>query len=223
MSLETIIRPYGRKDQEIVRHICCETALVGNPIDPVFNDREIFADLIVKYYLQKEPENAFVVESESGVVGYLIGSTHSNSDFGIVKFGLHAVSKILVKAISGKYKNSPQNAEFIKRIFRGGLSPKHPKNAAHLHINILPDFRNQGFGTEMLKRFYAQAQDAGLNCVYEMVFAHPGKTEKYFIEAGFSIFDKRPSDFFGDHLPGPVSTLCVERQLPYELALATLS
>src|SRR2546430_129358 len=38
------IRSYAPKDRDGVRALCCATGFLGNPIDPVFEDRELFAD-----------------------------------------------------------------------------------------------------------------------------------------------------------------------------------
>src|SRR2546423_9551679 len=69
-----LIRKYCARDREIVRHLCCETGFLGNPIDPVFEDRELFADFLTGYYTDWEPESAFVLEVGGVVKGYLLGS-----------------------------------------------------------------------------------------------------------------------------------------------------
>src|SRR5271157_1362147 len=68
------VRNYHRSDREPVRGICCETGFLGNPIDPVFEDRELFANFLTGYYTDWEPESAFVLEVDGHVKGYLLGS-----------------------------------------------------------------------------------------------------------------------------------------------------
>src|SRR6266404_5651063 len=68
------VRNYRRSDRDSVRALCCETGFLGNPIDPVFEDRELFADFLTDYYLKHEPDSAFVVMKENVVKGYLLGS-----------------------------------------------------------------------------------------------------------------------------------------------------
>ena len=36
-----LIRRYTAADREVVRRLCCETGFLGQPIDPVFEDREL--------------------------------------------------------------------------------------------------------------------------------------------------------------------------------------
>ena len=69
-----LIRRYESRDREAVRHLCCETGFLGKAIDPVFQDREIFADYLTRYYTDIEPESSFVLEQEGAVKGYLLGS-----------------------------------------------------------------------------------------------------------------------------------------------------
>src|SRR5438445_597293 len=68
------IRPYRASDRDAVRRLCCETGFLGKPIDPVFADRELFADFLTGYYTDWEPESAFVLETGGEVKGYLLGS-----------------------------------------------------------------------------------------------------------------------------------------------------
>ena len=56
----TVFRKYRPSDRAAVRRLCCETGFIGNPIDPVFEDRELFADFLTAYYTDFEPESAFV-------------------------------------------------------------------------------------------------------------------------------------------------------------------
>src|SRR5260370_37973225 len=68
------VRNYYQSDRQSVRALCCETGFLGNPIDPVFEDRELFADFLTEYYLKHEPDSAFVVIKDNVVKGYLLGS-----------------------------------------------------------------------------------------------------------------------------------------------------
>ena len=68
------IREYRTADREAVRRICCDTGFLGQSIDAVFQDRELFADYLTRYYTDAEPEAAFVVERDGIVRGYLLGS-----------------------------------------------------------------------------------------------------------------------------------------------------
>ena len=68
------IRSYQASDRVAVRKLCCETGFLGSPIDPVFQDRELFADFLTTYYTDHEPESSFVLEIDGQIRGYLLGS-----------------------------------------------------------------------------------------------------------------------------------------------------
>ncbi|MCA1659115.1 MAG: GNAT family acetyltransferase, partial [Verrucomicrobiaceae bacterium] len=68
------IRSFCAADRATVRRLCCETGFLGEPIDPVFEDRELFADFLTTYYTDKEPESSFVLEVNGEISGYLLGS-----------------------------------------------------------------------------------------------------------------------------------------------------
>src|SRR5271155_3964150 len=69
-----VIRPYRPEDRPVLRAICADTGFLGNPIDPVFEDRELFADYLTAYYTDCEPESAFVLLVNGEIRGYLLGS-----------------------------------------------------------------------------------------------------------------------------------------------------
>src|SRR6266446_5796357 len=73
-SRKVEIRRYAPKDRQAVRALCCATGFLGRPIDPVFEDHELFADYLTSYYTDCEPESAFVLTVNGEVHGYLLGS-----------------------------------------------------------------------------------------------------------------------------------------------------
>ena len=63
------IRSYRPSDREAVRRLCCQTGFLGEPIDPIYEDRELFADFLTTYYTDHEPESSFVLEEDGELVG----------------------------------------------------------------------------------------------------------------------------------------------------------
>ena len=72
-TADFIVRPYESADREAVRDLCCRTGFLGKPIDPVFEDRDLFANFLTDYYLRCEPESSFVVTIDDTIKGYLLG------------------------------------------------------------------------------------------------------------------------------------------------------
>ena len=63
------IRSYRTTDRGAVRRLCCQTGFLGEPIDPVYEDHELFADFLTSYYTDKEPESSFVLETDGEIRG----------------------------------------------------------------------------------------------------------------------------------------------------------
>src|SRR5438046_10289197 len=68
-----LIRGYRRSDREGVRKLCCDTGFLGEPIDPVYEARELFADFLTTYYNDHEQETCFLLEVAGEIRGYLLG------------------------------------------------------------------------------------------------------------------------------------------------------
>jgi hypothetical protein len=60
-----------------VRGIAFQTGFMGDPADWYWRDFASFADIWTSYYTDREPESAFVAESNGRVVGYLFGCVES--------------------------------------------------------------------------------------------------------------------------------------------------
>ncbi len=69
-----MIRSYRASDRTAVRRLCCQTGFLGDPIDPVYEDRQLFADFLTTYYTDHEPESCFLLEVDGEIRGYLLGS-----------------------------------------------------------------------------------------------------------------------------------------------------
>ncbi len=67
------VRFYRPEDRTAIRQICADTGFLGKPIDPVFEDRELFADYLTSYYTDSEPQSTLVCEIDGVVKGYLTG------------------------------------------------------------------------------------------------------------------------------------------------------
>ena len=58
------LRAYRPADLAAVRRICADTRFLGRPIDPVFEDRELFADYLTGFCTRCEPDALLIVESQ---------------------------------------------------------------------------------------------------------------------------------------------------------------
>ena len=50
------------------------SGFLGNPMDHVYEDRELFADFLTTYYIDHEPESCFLFEVDGEICRYLLES-----------------------------------------------------------------------------------------------------------------------------------------------------
>ena len=207
------IRNYRPADRAAVRALCCDTGFLGQPIDPVFSDRSLFADFLTNYYLEKEPESAFIMEINGEVRGYLLGCR---------------------QPLRNQLHNFLQNFRLAGRVLRRYLGydatdrrfihwmlsnawrevPAAPRRTAHFHINLLPDARSM-FNTRLLIDAYLQyLADKGEKRVYgQMVSFANRRGEKMFQRYGFRVLNKTEITKYRRLHPEPVYLCTVIKDL----------
>lgn len=193
VKMNTVIRPYSPLDRVAIRHICCETGFQGDPVDPLFCDRDVFADFFTRYYTDWEPESAFVAEVNGEVVGYLTCCLryqyHTFAEKWII---LSVVPKIIWRWITGQYNE--QSKAFLKWcVFQGSRqTPTAPKQSAHFHFNLLPAYRNAGVGIRLFKTFMKYIEENQAQRVYGQIQTFDDRRpHKVFEHFGFHEMDRR--------------------------------
>lgn len=184
------IRNYRPGDREIVRHLCCETGFLGNPIDPVFEDRELFANFLTGYYTDWESESAFVLEVDGEVKGYLLGSRHPLRQ---QCYNVCQNAGLLFRGISRYFGYSATSRRFIHWILFNGWRevPAAPRRAAHFHINLLPDARSLASTRALMNAYLKYLHDHGEKRVYgQMVTFESRRGSKMFERYGFRVINR---------------------------------
>lgn len=191
---------------------------MGNPIDPVFCDREVFADYLTRYYTDWEPETALIAEDEDTgeVVGYLLGSRRfrRNALIGAFLLAFVIVPKGLWRIATFQYNRA--SLKFLWWIFTraGKETPLTPEGMAHFHINLLPAYRN-GQATRILIFPYVKALAArgDVRGVFgQMQVRDDTRTSRMFERYGFKILERRRISKW-DHLttePVYLATACMD-------------
>ena len=71
------IRPYEEKDRENVRHVCIVTAGCADKSE---DEKQFILTLYCDYYIEKEPDNCFVIaDDEDNAVGYILCAENFSS------------------------------------------------------------------------------------------------------------------------------------------------
>ncbi|MFA6357888.1 MAG: GNAT family N-acetyltransferase [Candidatus Omnitrophota bacterium] len=195
---KAVIRKYCSSDRQRVRQICFNTAFFGQPCSNFFDGDDIFADALTGYFTDYESQSCFVAEKNGEVVGYLIGAKDVRQMEKI--FAKKIMLKLLVKAFSSGVLFKFKNIVFIGSCFGSMLKGefRQPLVAheypATLHINMHPDFRNLGIGSQLIARYLAYLKDEGVTAVHFATMSD--KAAQFFNKQGFVVLSRTQRSYF---------------------------
>ncbi|NBT89690.1 MAG: DUF2334 domain-containing protein [Verrucomicrobia bacterium] len=209
------VRPYRPEDRPVVRRICADTGFLGKPIDPVFEDRELFADFLTSPYTDAEPENCFVLEGPTGAIeGFLTASSDPGKRR---RYLCRKFPGWLGRALRGFFwgyrKESRRYLGWL--LVRGRKeTPSAPKHAAHFHINLIPEAKAVAAVRSLIDAFLQSAARRGVRCVYGQVVTQGDRRgERMFARYGFRVTDRRRVTKFRDHADVEVHLCTVVKDL----------
>jgi len=184
------VRNYQPSDRDSVRALCCETGFLGNPIDPVFEDRELFADFLTDYYLKHEPDSAFVVIKDGALKGYLLGSRHP------LKHQFHSLMQNIVYGgkVFGRYLGyKAASRRFIHWMISKAWRevPAAPRTIGHFHINILPEAKSIRVCRKLIETYLRYLYDHGIKMVHAQIVTFEDRRGfKLFERYGFKVLNQ---------------------------------
>ncbi len=207
------IRRFLPADRTRVRELCCETGFLGNPIDPVFEDRELFADYLTAYYTDWEPESAFVLLVNGEIRGYLLGSRHS---FRQQLYNLYNNVALFLRGIFRYPRYSAASKKFVHWIFRTAWRevPAAPRRTAHFHINLLADARSVAHTRGIMDAYLQYLHENGEKRVFgQMVVFEDRRGTRMFERYGFRVVNRAEITKYRDVHPEPVYLCTVVKDL----------
>ena len=201
MSASVVIRPYEPRDRDALRRIACDTAERGQPVERFFRDREVFADLVTRYYTDDEPQTAWAAECEGRVIGYLTGCLDTPRYRRVMI--RRVIPRVILKAIAHGALVSGEMWRLLGAgvvTWLGGGCRRQTFlrcYPAHLHVNVQEGFRGQRVGRRLVERFYEQARAAGCEGVHAVVREDNQPACRFFEWMGFAILSRRTVTMLG--------------------------
>lgn len=186
-----LIRPYQTSDRARVRELCCQTGFLGQDIAPVFEDRELFADYLTRYYTDIEPESSFVLEQEGVIKGYLLGS-HLPLRQQCFNFANNI--KLFCRGMIHYPSYNKATRNFIGWILRNSWRevPAAPRKSAHFHFNILPEAQGLAHSTALMNAYLDYLRSKGVESVYgQVVTFETRRGARVFERYGFQVLERR--------------------------------
>ena len=185
-----IIRSYRDADREAVRGLCCQTGFLGEPIDPVYEDRELFADFLTTYYTDHEAESCFVLETDGEIVGYLLGSRRPLQN---QLYAFYQNVWLFFRALARYFRYNARSRRFIRWTLVHGWRevPAAPRRTPHFHINLLPDARRISTTRALMSAYLSYLYRCGEKRVYgQIVTFESRRGEKMFERYGFKVLNR---------------------------------
>ena len=198
------VRSYQPADREVVRDLCCQTGFLGKPIDPVFEDRELFADFLTDYYLTCEPDSAFVVTIEDAVKGYLLGCRFPRRH---QMFSIRQSVSLGAKALFRLLRYKAESRRYIGWIAMNAWRevPDAPRDVGHFHINFLPELKRIAVFRAVLEQYLRFLADHGVKQISaQMVTFDDRRTLHLFERYGFRVLNRSRISKFERFTPQPV-------------------
>lgn len=144
------IRPLRESDREQAEFICIQTA--PDALAATEKKREETLWLYNRYYIRNEKEHCFVLADDSDIaVGYVLCAP----DYKRYKKEFFSCEMRKLR----KYGPAPVLAAYGQMTALKPFSKRYP---AHLHIDILPAYQHQGWGTKLLDALAAHLKGSGV-------------------------------------------------------------
>jgi len=185
-----IVRPYQPGDREAVRDLCCQTGFLGKPIDPVFEDRELFASFLTDYYLQCEADSAFMVIVGGTIKGYLLGCRFPR------RHQIYSISQgipLVLKALTRYPRYSSESRRYLLWIALNAWRevPEAPRNVGHFHMNFMPELKRLAVFRAVLERYLRFLSDNQVKQISaQMVTFDDRRTIGLFERYGFKVLNR---------------------------------
>ena len=184
------IRNYTAIDRGAVRRLCCQTGFLGEPIDPVFEDHDLFADFLTTYYTDHEPESCFVLEVEGELHGYLLGC---RKPLWNQVYSFYQNVCLFTRALIRYPRYNERSRRFIRWIIVNGWRevPARPRRTPHFHINLLPDARKMETTRSLMSAYLSYLYRCGEKQVYgQIVTFESRRGERMFERYGFRVMNR---------------------------------
>jgi GNAT superfamily N-acetyltransferase len=183
---EIEVRPYEPRDRAGVRDVCFRTGYMGDPVEFEWADAESFADIWVGWYVDNEPESAWVAVDGGDVLGYLVGCRDTAAGPNLAWI---FVRSVLTRGLLVRPGTAPYLWRSVADLIRDRrlppVAPDLERWPAHLHIDLLPQARGTGVGTRLMSTWLDKLRDAGVRGVHLGTLAENSGAVAFFEAMGF--------------------------------------
>jgi len=198
-AMITTIRHYQPSDQPAVLDISAGTAFFGDPVEAFLDDRRLYNDAFARYYTEYETSLVWVADSPDGLVGFLFGCVDTSSQ--VNQWRKYIISKVLVRAIEGKYRLGRRTSNFAFGMLAGMVRGEETKidlkeYPAHLQIDVQMGYRGEGVGRRLIEAYLDQLRQNHVCGVHLQTTNHNEAACHLYEKIGFMLLDERHNRFW---------------------------
>ncbi|MGE5602909.1 MAG: N-acetyltransferase family protein [Nitrososphaerales archaeon] len=208
--MSVFVRPYQPSDRAAVLAIAADTAFFGDPVEAYLEDRRVAQDFFVSYYLDCEPEHAWIAEADGVVVGYLTGSI---GGMRATREKAKTALRAALRLVSFRYRIGPLSRRYALRAAKAAARGEYPHvdlklYPAELHINLSPAARGLGLGRSLLNACLDQMAALHQPGIHLNTTSRNRAALRLYEKAGFALLGRHRSTVWEPWLPGePVENL----------------
>ncbi len=168
------IRKYEEKDYKNVQFCCLNSEGADNAPDYEFGRFILYT--FCNYYIEKEPENCFVIDDDGKAVGYIICAENYDR----------------YKEIFDR-EYLPETKQFGEENYKWAVVSSDPQSKvkdeypAHLHIDILPEYQRMGMGGKLVETLCEHLASKGIEGVCLTCGPKNERAMNFYKKRGFTL------------------------------------
>lgn len=183
------IRPYHPSDLPALYQICLKTGDNGGDATGLFNDPELLGHYFAAPYAVLEPDLCFILTKDHRPIGYVLG-TRDTATFG-QRCETEWFPPLRLRYPLPAEDESGKEARMIRSIHGGHDTVNHwPDFPAHLHIDIMPEGQNGGWGRKLMETLWERLREIGTPGVFLGVSKANSNAVGFYQHIGFETLEE---------------------------------
>lgn len=178
-----------------MRRICGDTALFGQAIERLLDDRDFVVEALLGYYVRFEPGSLFVAVEGGAVIGYLAGCVDTRRFDRL--FSRRILPGLMMRFVSRGHWRRAESWRILMALARAGRARSRLLRSvldpypAHCHMNIAEGRRRGGAGSLLLARFLTYLEERSVPGIH--VWTASGEGKAFFLKKGFGELGRCPA------------------------------
>jgi GNAT superfamily N-acetyltransferase len=168
---DVFIDTYRSEYLEAIRDICFRTGFAGESLEEIVDNKDLFVDLDINYFISEWMSEAIVAKVNDKVAGYLFIAPDEKN---YIKYKSRYFTKRIFEAVIRIWQFSRRDVSYYSQYILASLRGefKNPvfyeEYPSLLHINVAPECQSHGVGTKLfaaMDALLARIESPGVHLV----------------------------------------------------------